>query len=660
MKKPNFFLSFLTLLTVLCITSHLSAATRGLKVVSKDGQDMDLYKDYRAVVVGVSDYEHWPNLPNAVNDAIEVADKLKRMGFHVKLVRDPTYREMRTVITDMVYKAGREYNRGLLFYYAGHGETEILADGKKMGYIIPRDCPLLGKDPAGFANHSISMREIESTSLKIRSKHVLMLFDSCFSGALFSLVRAAPEDITEKTDSPVRQYITAGREDEAVPDKSMFKRCFLIGLNGDADLTGDGYITGSELGMYLSDKVVNYTHRQQHPQYGKINNPDLDRGDFVFALKIPSTPKPPALVQSGGVRDYDKIIKERESNRKKWDAWQKQLETDVAKVERYDKSGALNEKEKAEAWEGLLASYSADNPYSVKDDEYREKAKERNLYWKGYKKSGKLFVDTTPPGSRIRILNIGPKFYQGMELRPGRYHVETSKQGYETKKMWVQLDAEEDKKVEVRLEQLQASIQPKSIATNTRQPSSTSNVSNRDDANIASVLSNPSYSRPSSSTSDVINQDDVLRKIIAPTVDVAKQEYVAPIAKTTVSKSMREPTGKPLAPGSLNLNGRWKGNGEWTDEGGRGTFSYTAEIVQNDMKIKITGNVLGTLKGNILHLEPKTTYNPNSEVTLYYPDREYKISQDGNTLTSKFDYVWEIENPHRRGNGSMTVTMIRE
>jgi len=62
----------------------------------------------------------------------------------------------------------------------------------------------------------------------------------------------------------------------------MFKRCLLIGLEGDADLTGDGYITGSELGMYLSEKVVNYTHRRQHPQYGKINNPDLDRGDFIF------------------------------------------------------------------------------------------------------------------------------------------------------------------------------------------------------------------------------------------------------------------------------------------------------------------------------------------------------------------------------------------
>jgi hypothetical protein len=99
---------------------------------------------------------------------------------------------------------------------------------------------------------------------------------------LLSLVRAIPHDIAEKGTLPLRQYITAGSEDDLVPDRNVFKRCFLIGLEGDADLTGDGYITGSELGMYLADKVVNYTNRQQHPQYGKISNPDLDCGDFIF------------------------------------------------------------------------------------------------------------------------------------------------------------------------------------------------------------------------------------------------------------------------------------------------------------------------------------------------------------------------------------------
>ncbi|MFX0198530.1 MAG: caspase domain-containing protein [Candidatus Hodarchaeota archaeon] len=251
-------------------------------MTAKEGQSLYLYKDCHALVIGVSNYERWPKLPNAANDAKEVASKLKEVGFEVELVLDPTSHEMKKALNEMVYGIAREKDRALLLYYAGHGETETLADKTKMGYIIPRDCPVLKEDPLGFISHAISMREIESISLRIQSKHVLMLFDSCFSGSLFTLVRAIPDDITEKSTLPVRQYITAGREDEQVPDRSMFKRSFLIGLEGDADLTGDGYITGTELGMYLSDKVVNYTHRRQHPQYGKINNPNLDRGDFIL------------------------------------------------------------------------------------------------------------------------------------------------------------------------------------------------------------------------------------------------------------------------------------------------------------------------------------------------------------------------------------------
>ncbi len=170
-----------------------------------------------------------------------------------------------------------------MFYYAGHGETEALADGTSLGYIIPTDCPLLRNDPNGFVNKAVSMKDMEAYSLRIRSKHVLMLFDSCFSGSLFSLVRAVPADITEKSARPVRQYITAGTEEETVPDRSMFKRSLLLGLQGDADLTRDGYITGTELGLYLADKVVQSTSSAQHPQYGKIRTPELSPA-AIFSL----------------------------------------------------------------------------------------------------------------------------------------------------------------------------------------------------------------------------------------------------------------------------------------------------------------------------------------------------------------------------------------
>jgi hypothetical protein len=45
---------------------------------------------------------------------------------------------------------------------------------------------------------------------------------------------------------------------------------------------------------------------------------------------------------------------------------------------------------------------------------------------------GKLFVETTPSGATIRILDIKPVFQQGMELQPGKYTIDASIEGYET------------------------------------------------------------------------------------------------------------------------------------------------------------------------------------------------------------------------------------
>jgi len=287
MKRLLSLLPFSFLVVLLVSPAFSAPASHGISVTSKKGQTLYLYEDYHALVIGVGKYEKWPQLPDAVNDARDVAQELKKLGFEVTLVLDPTHKEMKAALSTMAYKTGNEVNRGILFYYAGHGETQILADKTKMGYIIPKDCPLLKKDSMGFASHAISMKDIESISWKIRSRHVMMLFDSCFSISFFSLWRAVPQDITDRSALPVRQYMTAGREKETRSDRSIFKRCLLIGLGGDADLTGDGYLTGSELGMYLRDKVTSYTRREQHPQYGTINNPDLDRGDFVFVpIKI--------------------------------------------------------------------------------------------------------------------------------------------------------------------------------------------------------------------------------------------------------------------------------------------------------------------------------------------------------------------------------------
>lgn len=278
------------------LTLNLYAKQRGISVKAKSGESLYLYKDYHALVVGVGDYDFWPDLQGAVKDAKEVAEHLKKAGMKVKLISNPTSKQLKRSLNQLTYSEGKEKNRGILFFYSGHGETESLATGEKLGYIVPKDCPTITQDYMGFTEKAISMNQIETYALRIKSKHVLMVFDSCFSGSIFSSLKGVPRDITEKSNRPVRQFITAGNEDEQVPDDSIFKTCFVQGIDGEADYNKDGYVTGSELGMYLDASVVNYTKGSQHPQYGKIRHPKLDKGDFIFHLdKVQAAATPPSL-----------------------------------------------------------------------------------------------------------------------------------------------------------------------------------------------------------------------------------------------------------------------------------------------------------------------------------------------------------------------------
>lgn len=65
----------------------------------------------------------------------------------------------------------------------------------------------------------------------------------------------------------------------------------------------------------------------------------------------------------------------------------------------------------------------------------------------------KLFVETDPKDARVRILNIKPKFHQGIELKFGRYHIEVSANGYETYKNWI-IKSERESKLNIKLKML--------------------------------------------------------------------------------------------------------------------------------------------------------------------------------------------------------------
>ena len=205
-------------------------------------------------------------------------------GFNVTLKIDITTTEFHKAFSDFIYQSGKDPNNRLLFYYAGHGYTTKSTIGEDLGYLVMLDTPP-PENAAEFDLYSVDMVKLVSDSKKIHAKHVLFMFDSRFSGTILNLQNQdIPLPITERIRNPVRQFITAGRADEPVPGRSVFKKAFLNLLEGRVEEPlPDGYLTGTELADYLH-RTVPALPGGQHPQHGKIYDPQLNTGDFVFVL----------------------------------------------------------------------------------------------------------------------------------------------------------------------------------------------------------------------------------------------------------------------------------------------------------------------------------------------------------------------------------------
>ncbi|HDN26223.1 MAG TPA: glycoside hydrolase family 3 protein [Thioploca sp.] len=64
-------------------------------------------------------------------------------------------------------------------------------------------------------------------------------------------------------------------------------------------------------------------------------------------------------------------------------------------------------------------------------------------------KKYRFTVNATPSNSRIRIMNIDPKYFAGIKLEPGRYDILVEKYGYLPNRQWITI---EDKDVTVAVE----------------------------------------------------------------------------------------------------------------------------------------------------------------------------------------------------------------
>ena len=290
MTARNMVSRIIFVLAFLMLIPDALSASRGISVQlraseSKNAElvgEIRMYSESYALVVGIDEYtQGWPKLSNAVKDAELIAEALEEKGFEVDLHTNLDSAELMQVFKRFFILKGERPDTRLFVWFAGHGAT---VDGE--GYLVPADAPGLSQS-ADFKFSSLALRDFGTYMRQSGSKHVYAVFDSCFAGTVFSSQRAMPPAaITRATTLPVRQFLTSGDADQTVSDDGQFRDLFIRAIRGEerSDANADGYLTASELGMYLGDRVTNLTESAQTPRYGKLRDRDFDRGDFVFAL----------------------------------------------------------------------------------------------------------------------------------------------------------------------------------------------------------------------------------------------------------------------------------------------------------------------------------------------------------------------------------------
>ncbi|MEM6795656.1 MAG: caspase family protein, partial [Acidobacteriota bacterium] len=242
-----------------------------------------LWGRFHAVVIGNNDYKKLPKLESALIDARAVADVLeRRYGFEVTRIENGD----RASIMNAIFEVGERLSGrdSLLVYYAGHGS---LANLNQYWQGVEAD-------PNNSALWISTAHDIAGLFDRIAARHVLVVSDSCFAGAVANggavnspevgdLPRAERHrQLAQRTSrlvmasgglAPVLDLSRDGRH-------SVFAQAFLEALR-----TNDGAAEASELFSRLAPEVAAAALRlevEQEPILAPMPSRIDQGGQFFF------------------------------------------------------------------------------------------------------------------------------------------------------------------------------------------------------------------------------------------------------------------------------------------------------------------------------------------------------------------------------------------
>lgn len=237
-----------------------------------------------AVIIGIEKYRSVPSTEYASADAGMVRDYLKALGIqarNIEFLSDDraTLSDIRKVIETKLPNMVKSSSR-VIVYYAGHG-----APGTTQGesYLVPYD-----GDPSFLADTAYPLSRLYDRLSRLKAKEVLVLLDSCFSGAGGRSVLAKgarPLVMVKDTAPPASKkmiVLTSSRGSQittSLPEvgHGAFTYFFLRALQEGSRDIGEVY-------AYLERRVADEAKRQNVDQTPTVSpSADKLKGRFLFA-----------------------------------------------------------------------------------------------------------------------------------------------------------------------------------------------------------------------------------------------------------------------------------------------------------------------------------------------------------------------------------------
>ena len=125
-----------------------------------------------ALVIGNDNYQNFPKLKAAVNDASAMSRELKAAGFEVSLHQDLNYRGMVTAVENFSSKISGGDN--VVVFYAGHG-----VQTKTGNYLIPVDFDQDPKSDTIIEKTSYALQDIMDRLNEAKAMFSLVMVDAC-------------------------------------------------------------------------------------------------------------------------------------------------------------------------------------------------------------------------------------------------------------------------------------------------------------------------------------------------------------------------------------------------------------------------------------------------------------------------------------------------